>query len=358
MKDTLQDHPQRRSRSHLREPTLGWTLAIAAGILLAAGSSSPVWAGDTLTLRINDASGVPGGRIAVVLRTYAPRGVGQGQVCLRAARQLAPGPGAAAAGSPLAALEEIVVFSENGDATSQATFDEIDQMALLQFASSSGSINTSDGPLAVLYFRLQPDVTPGQVFTLSLDLADTFLIGPDGQPIPVAPRSGDLAVRASGSPFELAAAGDRILPGETAVLGVETVDLFPIGSGEVGLRWDPAVSGGPPAVSMDPRHGEAFFRVEQPEPGLLVITFDSPAGALNQVPGQLVTIDLPTSPSVPPGTRAALSLDPDRTVLFGSGGEPLPLQLSGDALEFVGPDVVFADGFESGNLGQWSQTTP
>jgi hypothetical protein len=333
-------------------------LAAAVGILVSAGSSSPVWAGDTLTLRINDAAGVPGGRIAVVLRTYAPRGVGQGQVCLRAARSLAPTGAAAAAGSPLAALEEIVVFSENGDATSQATFDEIGQMALLQFASSSGSINTSDGPLAVLYFRLQPDVPPGQMFTLSLDPADTFLIGPDGQPIPVAPRSGDLVVRAPGSPFELAASGDRILPGETAVLGVETVDLFPIGSGEVGLRWDPTVAAAPPTVSMDPRHGEAFFRVEQPEPGLLVIAFDSPQGALNQVPGQLVTVYLPTSPSVPPGTRAALSLDPDQTVLLGPGGEPLPLLLSGDTLEFVGADAVFADGFESGSLGEWSLVVP
>lgn len=295
----------------------------------------------------------------MVLRTYAPRGVGQGQVCLRAARRLAPGSGIAAApSSPLASLEEVIVFSENGDATSQATFDEVGQVALLEFASTSGSINTSDGPLAVLYFRLRPDVDPGQVFTLSLDPLDTFLIGPDGQPIPVAPRSGDLSVRALGSPFEIAAAGDRIVPGATAVLGVETVELFSIAGGEVGFRWDPAVAAAPPTVSMDPRHGEAFFRVEQPAPGLLVITLDSPEGALNRVPGQVVAIHLPTSASVPPGTLAPVSLDPERTGLFGPGGELLPLALGGDVLEFVGSDVVFADSFESGRLDEWSQSTP
>jgi hypothetical protein len=76
-------------------------LALAAGAVFARGGSDDGGGsgsggnggggGDkSLVLRINPAIGVPGGMVAVVLRTYAPRPVRQGQAIVRVIRRPRP----------------------------------------------------------------------------------------------------------------------------------------------------------------------------------------------------------------------------------------------------------------------------
>lgn len=326
-----------------RRPAV-WILALAS--LLFSGEAM---AGDEeMTLRINDTMGTPGDRIAVVLRTYAPRGVGQGQICMAASANRGSGTG------PLLDLEEVVVFSEQGDAVVVDTFDSAAQVALIEFSSLSATINWADGPLAVLFFRLDSSLLPGQEFALELGLADTFLTDADGQDIQLDLRGGVLTVRDPGAPYELAAEGDDVLPGETAALGVDTSELFPIGSGQVALRWDPAVAAGPPVVSMDPRHGDASFSVDLTEPGRALVSFSSPDGSLNEVPGKIVGVDLPTSAGAP--AASAVTLDPALTFLEAPGGSPISISLIADVLDLGG--LIFADGFESGDLDEWATAMP
>ena len=316
---------------------------VVASFVVAPGA---LLAGDeAMTLRINDTTAEPGDRVAVVLRTYAPRGVGQGQICL--------GRVDGNEDSVLLALEEVVVFSELGDAEVVQTFDGATQVALIEFSSQSASINWADGPLAVFFFRLDPTLQPGQEFELGLDLADTFLIDAEGQNIALEPRGGTLTVRVPGAPYELAAEGDDVVAGEVAGLGVETSELFPIGSGQVALRWDPAAAAGPPTVLMDARHGNAFFNVDLAVPGRALVTFDSPDGSLNEVPGKIISVDLPTA-SLPPGF-SPVTLDPILTHLESPSGLPLPITLIADVLEIEVVGLIFADGFESGDFGEWSE---
>ena len=329
-----------------RQRTIVCLLALTL-TLLGPGSAT---AGDLdLTLRINDAMATPGERVAVVLRTYAPRGVGQGQICRAAQANRGPGAG------PRLDLEEVVVFSEQDDATVVETFDGTAQTAVIEFASPSATINWADGPLAVLFFRLDASLQPGQEFELMLDLADTFLVDAFDQSIPLELRGGVLTVRDPGAPYELAAEGDEILPGDVAALGVDTSELFPIGSGQVALRWDPAVAAGPPVVSMDPRHGDASFSVDLSEPGRALVSFSSPDGSLNEVAGKIIGVDLPTAAGAP-AVASALTLDPVLTFLEDPGDSPIPIALVADVLDLRGP--IFADGFESGDLDEWTAAVP
>lgn len=316
-------------------------------------ASSPLFAGgEAMTLRINDAIGVPGERVAVVLRTYAPRGISQGQICFssNAAR-----PAGEVEDGPFLTLEEAVVFSEAGDAQVVETFNSTTQTTMIELESASATINWDDGPMAVLFFRLSLAVSPGEEYLLELDVAETFLFDADGQNIALEPRSGALSVKAVGAPHLLSAEGDSVPAGGTAILGVETEELFAVGAGRVALRYDPAVAAGPPAVSMDPRHGAAAFAVEEVTPGRVVVSFSSPGGSLNGVPGQLVTFALPTVASLAPGTQSAVSLDAAATFLEDPAGLPLALVLGQDVLEIEpAGGLIFADGFEAGDLRLWS----
>ena len=136
--------------------TLGLFLAI---VVLLVIPSTPASAGDEMTLRINDAMAVPGERMAVVLRTYASRGVGQGQICLNVRNANRGGSG------PLVELEGALVFSEHGDAVVDMHFDGPAQMAMVEFSSATAGINWLDGAMAVFFFRTDGTLTPGELFT-------------------------------------------------------------------------------------------------------------------------------------------------------------------------------------------------
>lgn len=286
---------------------------------------------DELTLRVNDAIGEPGGVVALVVRTYASRPVGQGQVCLRAGRAVVGG-----AEGPFEAVEGVEVFSKAGDALGVAGLEasERGQLVLLQFTSDSGSINRVDGPLAVIYVRLRENLRKGQRFAVLIDTEETLILDGAGNPIPIEGRSGRLTVRKTTAPFQVEAEGDKVVPGEVAELGVETFEPFALGSGQVGLRYDASVAGGRPIVRMDKRHGARRFAVDRSTPGLVVVSFVSRKGTLNTVPGQIISIRIPTSFSAPIGDRSRVFLDPELTRLFDPDGAPLRIKLERNQLVF------------------------
>jgi hypothetical protein len=302
-----------------------------------------------LKLRVNDAVAKPGGVVAIVLRTYAARPIRQGQISVRvrkggaAANALTgralSGPAVEDLTEPVQPLRFLgaVVYSTRSDSATQATPTGAagNQAVKVQFSSPSGTVNASDGPLAVLRFRLHPGVTPGQRFTIEVDPALTSLVDSGGQPIVIEPRNATLTVRAPSAPFAVEAEGDEVEPGETAELGVQTFEPFNIASGKVTLRYSPAIAAvsGQPVVRMDPRYGKATFTVTR-KPGVLIVDFKSPDRTLNTVPGAIVAVDLPTRASAAIGTQSPVRLDPAGTWLRNGKGQKLKLRLEAGTLAF------------------------
>lgn len=239
---SLRDRSDRASTFSSRFPrATSCSLTLLVVLLLAA----PVWA-DELTLRINDVKGEAGGLIAVEVRTYAPRGVGQGQICLFAASRLSNSGSGSFAGpsvepladapdgglrardarpeardlaattaprsavgasdsrsrelpdQPLLTLEGVVVLSGLGDAIYSSFFDAGTQLAMVDFASDSATINEADGPMLVLYFRLSEDLLPDQEFKIGLDREYTFIVDAKGEAVELELKPGRLRIEEPG----------------------------------------------------------------------------------------------------------------------------------------------------------------
>lgn len=294
----------------------------------------------SLVLRVNPAIGAPGGTVAVVLRTYAPRPVRQGQIVVRVSRHPKPAKGLgltledlAAPGRPLTFLSA-TVYSPRNDALTQGLLNGLadSQLAKVTFQSPSGSVNSADGPLAVFLFRLDPSVRPGDTFDLTLDPVQTGLTDSAGKPVTLAPRSDVLTVRAPSAPFKLEADGDKVQPGAVAELGVNTFEPFGVSGGRITLTWDPRLSGGAPTVKLDPRYGKSTFTVDGSKPGRLVVDLKSPDSSFNTIPGTIVAISLPISPSASVGATSPFTLDPTGTYLLTRKGRKVKLALQNGAL--------------------------
>ena len=306
---------------------------LAALLLPAAAFARGGNHDESLVLRVNPAIAAPGGVVAMVVRTYAPRPIRQGQISIRVVRR--PRPAKAPSAEELAApvrpltLLSAVVYSPQNDALARAVLNGLpdSQTAGVSFQSPSGSVNSVDGPLAVFRFRLDPSVKPGDVFDLSLDLGQTTLTDGSGRTVTLEPRDATLTVRAPSDPFRLEADGDKVGPGETAELGVNTFEPFLVSGGRVTLTWDPRIAGGPPAVKLDPRYGRSTYTLDTSKPGRLVVDFRSPDSSFNTVPGTIVAITLPISASAGIGTSSPFALDPAGTFFLNRRGKKIRLAL-------------------------------
>ncbi|MCG8458994.1 MAG: hypothetical protein MI919_22180 [Holophagales bacterium] len=363
-------NPQGRRRSRRRESagllTVG-RVAVLAG--LAFLPAIPALAlPEPLTLRVEDGEAVPGDVLAVVVRTYSPRGLSSGQICFRGTANLAPRSGdppfgtATTGTSPLEALLGVEVFSEAGDAVFDAVFDPLSGETLLTFQSPSAGVNASDGPLAVLYFRLASTVASGTLFEIAIDLAATAVEDGDSQPVTVEPRAGRFEALVPSAAFDVGPEGDAAVPGQLADLGLTTSRFLPLDGGEILLRFDPGIAAADWAdrleVEVDPRHGTATATAETPAPGEIRILIHSPDLTWNSVPGQVVTIRLPIASDAPLGSVTAVELDPVQTFLRDAEGTLLDLSFDTEVIEIVPESPAFADGFESGDTLEWCLTVP
>lgn len=329
----------RKTAGMWRSLTFAVLMAASAAALFPAGSAL---ADNGMTLRVNDTRAEPGGLVAVVLRTYAPRGMAQGEICLTAS---SPTKSAAMGSAPLKALRTkaaqmpfasllaVDVAGPLGDVKIQAAFDESRQMALVRFSSPSATVNESDGPLAVFYFRVASELTGPAMFEIGVDLGGTVLIGADGKTIEIEPRSGELEVRAAGSGLRLEAVGDRVRSGEVAGLAVETDEPLAIAGGEVTLAYAPAFAAGVAELVTDRLDGAIVYSVDTSTAGRISLTFDSVASPLNSKPGRLFFFHLPTPPGLADGAKSKLVIDPESTYLIDAQGRWIRLELVAGQLE-------------------------
>lgn len=317
-------------------------LAVAALALLSF-APRPAAASDSLTLRVNDARGGPGDLVAVVVRTYASRPIGQGQICVgtkrgRPGKATAASTGgvigaAASESSPFARLEKVEVFSAKQDATFQFSFDG--QEADVTFRSPTGSINAVDGPLAVFHFRLSNSVKPGEVYTIDLDVADSLIVAGSGQRLQIESKPGELEIRegdgGEDEEIKLAATGGRVRRGKVARVRLGTEDRIGLSSGRIALRYDARLVKGKPWVRIDPRYGKATVLVDTDTPGLVVIHFQSPDRSLNRVPGDLFEVRMTISRQAPRG-RSPVTIDRGLTFLRDEDGDQLDLEIQDGVL--------------------------
>lgn len=311
--------------------------ALAAPIALLA-LAGPAAARDELTLRVNDAHAPPAGLAAVVIRTYASKPISQGQVCFfarasRSRQRLA----ATADGGPFTAIEGVEVFARRGDGLSVAAMDSAagEQMIVVEFSSASGTINQSDGPLAVVFLRVSGEVEPGERYEIEIDAANTRVVDAAGNPVPLEPRAGELRIRHPADPYQAEAEDDEIRPGRRAELGVETFEPVAMAGGRIGFTYDPAIARGRPKVKLDKKYGRRRFTADVGTPGLVLVTFRSRDASFNRVPGEIVSIRLRTSRNVAPGTRSPVAIDPSLTFFEAPDGSLLPYEFEGGSIRFT-----------------------
>ena len=318
--------------------------------LLMQGAMAGLGAQEPLTLRVNDAVAAPGDLMAVVLRTYAPRGLTQGQICLG-------GGGTRLRGEPvLTALEDYAVFDSTADTLFDITFDAATGTADLTFQSAAAGVNREDGPLAVLYFRVSASAVPGTVLEWTVDGGQSSLVDAGGQPVPIEPRAGSLEIVAAEAPVSVAVDSDETYPGGTVDLMISTERSLPLDHGLVELTYDAALFDPLTADNVtawaDPRYGLADTQVLLPEPGRLMLTFDAQGADFNRLPGDVLTLRLPVSPSAPVGSMWTVTPTASSFVVGLNGTSP-SLALEAGRVD-VGPSPeIFVDGFESGTLSAW-----
>ena len=298
----------------------------------------PAYAVEKLTLRVNDAEAVPGGTVAIVLRTYASKPIEQGQLCLEAK------PTVSASSGPAKRAQSAEVFSDNQDTESvfAANLTQAVQTFVIEFSSPTATINSSDGPLAVFLVDLDDNLIPGQTFDLEIDPQNTFVFDENGNPIVIRPRGGTLFIRDPSDPISLGVEADDVVPGGVARLSLQTRERIPLAYGRVGLVYNRAIAAGPPTVSVDPRYGRATFTLDTSVPGFTVIHFTSTDGSLNSIPGSVIDIHLPTRDTISADTLSPISLDAS-AFLVDTTGRSLALSLESDVLHFVAP-TSFAPG--------------
>lgn len=325
--------------------------AALAVFTVFALSALPARGSDMLTLRINDARVRPGSQAAVVIRTYASRPIDQGQLCFRSPMLRAPSPG----GAPFMTLRDVAVFSDAGDTQLSFQLDTTTSppTILVGFSSATGTINSSDGPMAVLFFDVDPAAVVGTRLPMVLDLGLTTLVGADGQPIGIRPVDGEVRVLDPAAPLSLDATGDQVDLGVQLGVGAGKKEALALGNGQIGLVLPPALRGLPHTVSIDPRYGSASLTVDDSDPSLLRIGFRSADGSLGRVPGPFLQVAIDTSAAGP--GHFAVSLDPASTFLVDAAGAPLSLQLTSGEVFLFGQGFFVGD-FEAGDFSAWSQT--
>lgn len=335
----------------------------------AAVVGSALATAEPLALRVNDAEVRPGQNAVLVVRTYAPRPISQGQLFLgatssakakvarsRGAEVLLSGGAAVTGASPFLSIVSIQVVSGDGDAvldslpSLQPTADG--QGVMFDFSSLSKTVNANDGPLAIIELEMSPDVMPGDSFIIDPVPAESSIVGANGGTIHIDPRPGTLTVVSASAPTALGMDRADVVSGEAAIIGVSTVEPRPLAGATLVIHFDPLRVVGPVGVAAGPLQGALNLSWSVGQPGLLTVTLDSTDNALNGVPGTLALITFDTVPGVETGVRSALTFDVATHLDPAGGGASLQLVTEDGELNFF-TDRLFDDGFESGDLSAW-----
>ena len=333
--------------------------------LLAAGgavcSPSAGFAAEPLVIRVADSIGAPGQPTAIVLRTYATRPVRRGRATTVAATAFAFG------SSPLSSVTGVEVFGTEDDIqVTNVTFNDSTGVITADFESTSATINTSDGVLAVIHAVVNAGSVPGNCWPVRLSTTGgaNFLNDPDDDGIELEFRNGEICVRAPGANREFEVDGGKVHPGGTALIELGTAEPYAIESGRIVLDYDETLlrEGSLPWVETDPRHGNVQLTVSHPQAGRLQIDLVSADDSFNSsVPGDILRIHFPTvRDETLLGTSSPLVFvtGAGQSALLGPGASPLGIDWAPDEIEFDSIPGVFSDDFETGDYWVWSGGVP
>ncbi|MFK8017769.1 MAG: hypothetical protein AB8G17_20265 [Gammaproteobacteria bacterium] len=275
-----------------------------------------------LLLRVQDAVGAPGGQTVITLRTYSTRPVGQGTICMRFDPTLGQVP-------PLSSLKGVKVFGQADDVIQSFTTSEQNGALIIDvvFESASASINLVDGPFAAFYFDVAPDAPIGQEMEIRIDPGVTGLLDENGFPIPIELRSGELTIRDPALPVEIAAEAHLPdFPDMPVTLSLQTNEPFAIGSGQVGIRYSSRELTGEHILRSDPRFGRADIKMDG-HAGLAIFNIVTTDHAFNELPGNILSIDVQPNPAFAFGQEPEIYLDPAFTHLFDREGRWIPVTI-------------------------------
>ena len=314
---------------------------------------------DDLWLRIEDARGVAGGNVVVVLRTEYAFALGSGRLVLDAS--LTDGTGGA--GTPFSSCGNAVVFSGSNDVVlSNQSFDAGTQRFSVDFESPSGTVNTVPGVVAAVLCELAATAVADDRFALDFvfGTGGTALADATGVALPVDPRGGELRVR-DALDFSLDAEDTEVKPGAAAQIEIESETTFAIESGAVDLEIDPALVAGTPSVRTVPNHGAVTIDSESWDAGTgrFRFTFSSAGAELNaQVPGALFVVSVPTvADDALLDQTTPLTLIAADTFLVGPGASAISIELEDGVLLFAAnaeTEHVYGDGFSGGSDDGWT----
>ncbi len=137
---------------------------------------------ESLVLRVQDADNLlPGDTVDVEIRTYNPKPISQGQVCLRYEA------------ASFQRVDSVRVYSDEPDVSFTTEFT-IPGVILIDFSSVSASVNRVDGPMIAVSLVLAPDLPPGLETWVDIDLALTSLLDEHQVPIPYNTRNGEFTI--------------------------------------------------------------------------------------------------------------------------------------------------------------------
>lgn len=116
-------------------------VSLTAAVALGSGSAPRA-----LKLKVQDAVAAPGGRTALVVRTYEPGALSEGQLSFVFRPR-----GEAPASGPIAAVDGVELFGE-GSREIEVVLSESrrGQRLVIRFGTSGSGLNQRSGPLAVV----------------------------------------------------------------------------------------------------------------------------------------------------------------------------------------------------------------
>lgn len=257
-----------------------------------------------------------------------------------------------------ATLDSYALLSGGAGATIDVAFDVASQRLTADLVSPDATLNDDFGPLAVFRFALDPAVELDDRFEVWLD-PDAALIDPALVPVDVAVGRADLRIIDVEPGQGLGALGGEAYPGGQVVIGAVSERSFAIGGGTIELLYDATLFEPGFEIRIDPEYGTSTIdAVSNPAPGQLVVDFSSPAGDLNLgLHGAFFNVVLQALDSVPIGTLTAVLLGP-ATALVDDQGDPIELEIDGEELEFIDPELVAVGAFEGGDLTEWWLAVP
>ena len=298
---------------------------------------------DRLTLRVEDVRVNEGGVAVVTLRTYAPRPVGSGQLCVRVKRRAARARGE----QPDLELLEVRIFGS--DNSTSNFIPDVDGGEIVASFTSALGVNRTDGPILAAFLRLGPNLAEDTELDLELDLANTSLLDSNGQEIMVDTRPGVLRVDGPTEPLALGVDGESHVPGEVPTIEVDTRKGWAVASGSFRLSVPESLADAGLTLFTRFQYGSLDAALVRENSTTMRIDFVSPGADFNEVPGAVFELRLPKTLEAgvyPLAFVSAQAIDPL--------SQAVPLVTEGGSL-VITVTTYSASDFETADLADWSR---